>query len=544
MAATERTPLLNPPPQPQSEHSPNSPSPIEYGPLSPSQGLPTSISPRPSFSSSSGAGDLSSSSSQQLSKSPQPVPVKEYTTTQKKLIILTTTLASTFSPLSSNIYYPALNSIARELHVSSGKVNLSITGYMICQALAPQITSPLSDTLGRKPLYIICLSCYIVINIALATSHSFPALLIFRSLQSTAISGTVALSAAVAADLVERHERGRYMAYTGIGNVLAPSLGPVLGGVLVRYFGWRGVFWGLAVGASVVLMAVVLGVPETRGYREQLKGHNHRHSSGDGAAGRVPVKSQSASVLTALKAKPLSSLSILLHPPTIFLLLSNGLVFAAYYAVTAGVPSLFNEIYGLSDMWIGFVFLPAGVGSLVSAVVGGRIVDWNYRRWWEDDKRKGRSGVEDRNIEGLEGESKEFSAERARLQIGAPMTMISALSILTYGLILSRFPPLAVSLFLIFLVSFSVTASYNVMNVLLVDLYYSTPATVMATNNFVRCFLGAASTSLVTPVIVNIGIWRTYGVVAAVIVGVCCPLLKIVYCKGVAWGRGRDDDQA
>ncbi|KAL4800352.1 citrate synthase-like protein [Aspergillus venezuelensis] len=457
-------------------------------------------------------------------------PATEYTPTHKKIIILTTTLASTFSPLSSNIYYPALNGIARELGVSSGEVNLSITGYMICQALAPQITSALSDTIGRKPLYTVCLSFYILANILLANTHSFTALLIFRSLQSTAISGTVALSAAVAADLVERHERGAYMAYTGIGNVLAPSLGPVLGGVLVKYFGWRGVFWGLALGASVVLMAVVLGVPETRGYRERLKGDSQQQSSGYGAVEQVSVKSQSASssLLTSLKAKPLSSLSILLHPPTTFLLLSNGLVFAAYYAVTAGMPSLFNEIYGLSDMWIGFVLLPAGVGSLVSAVVGGRIVDWNYRRWLEHHKRERRSGVEDGNNEGLEGESKESSVERARLQIGVPMTLISALSILTYGLMLSRHPPLAVSLLLIFLVSFSVTASYNVMNVLLVDLYYSTPATVMATNNLVRCFLGAASTALVTPVIGSIGIRRTYGVVATVVVGICCPLLGIL----------------
>lgn len=57
-----------------------------------------------------------------------------FSTTQKRLIILAAALASAFSPLSANIYYPALNSIAKELHVSPSKINLTITTYMVCYA--------------------------------------------------------------------------------------------------------------------------------------------------------------------------------------------------------------------------------------------------------------------------------------------------------------------------------------------------------------------------------------------------------------------------
>lgn len=55
-----------------------------------------------------------------------------FSTTQKRLTILAAALASAFSPLSSNIYYPALNSIAKELHVSPSQINLTITTYMVC----------------------------------------------------------------------------------------------------------------------------------------------------------------------------------------------------------------------------------------------------------------------------------------------------------------------------------------------------------------------------------------------------------------------------
>jgi hypothetical protein len=58
-------------------------------------------------------------------------PYSVFTSTQKRLIILTAALASSFSPLSANIYYPALNSIAKDLRVSPSKINLTITTYMV-----------------------------------------------------------------------------------------------------------------------------------------------------------------------------------------------------------------------------------------------------------------------------------------------------------------------------------------------------------------------------------------------------------------------------
>ena len=54
-----------------------------------------------------------------------------FTTGQKRLIILAASLASSFSPFSANIYYPSLNSIAEDLHVSSAQINLTITTYMV-----------------------------------------------------------------------------------------------------------------------------------------------------------------------------------------------------------------------------------------------------------------------------------------------------------------------------------------------------------------------------------------------------------------------------
>lgn len=74
------------------------------------------------------------------------------------------------------------------------------------------------------------------------------------------------------------------------------------------------------------------------------------------------------------------------------------------------------------------------------------------------------------------------------------------------------------------------------MNVLIVDLYYSTPATAMAANNLVRCSLGAGAAAAVTPLINKLGVQLTYGIVAGNLLAIA-PLLMIVYAKGWSWRR-------
>jgi hypothetical protein len=76
------------------------------------------------------------------------------------------------------------------------------------------------------------------------------------------------------------------------------------------------------------------------------------------------------------------------------------------------------------------------------------------------------------------------------------------------------------------------------MNVLIVDLYYTTPATAMAANNLVRCFLGAATTAAVNPLINIFGTQWTYCAVSGALVAVN-SLLFLVYFKGWDWRRAQ-----
>ncbi|OJJ32490.1 hypothetical protein ASPWEDRAFT_62138 [Aspergillus wentii DTO 134E9] len=474
-----------------------------------------------------------------------PKPAQErysvFTTSQKRLIILTAALASSFSPFSANIYYPSLNSIAKDLHVSSSQINLTITTYMICQGLAPAFMGSLADQAGRRPAYIICFVIYICGNIALALQHSYPALLVLRAVQSCGSSGTVALASAVAADVITSAERGTYMGIASLGNILAPSLGPILGGVLSQYLGWQAVFWFLAIAAVAFFVPLLLFFPETcraivgdgsipsRGWNQSVlncwQGRKRKHICDRNYANSHITQDETPRTKIQFP-NPHATLRLLFRLPTGLVLLANGIVFASYYSVTAGIPSQFKEIYQLGDLGLGLSFIPAGMGSLVSATFNGILVDWNYQRM--SKKVRGEVSPNQKH------DHHDFPIERTRLQIGLPMMMTAAISVGVYGILMALKPPLPVALGFVFVISFCITAAYNVMSVLIVDLYYSTPATAMAANNLVRCFLGAGATAIVHPMIQKWGVTVTYLIVAGVMMGVS-PLLVLVYWRGMQW---------
>nr|ASK38713.1 major facilitator superfamily transporter [Paecilomyces divaricatus] len=480
---------------------------------------------------------------------PQP-PYSVFSPVQKKLIVFTAALASTFSPLSSNIYYPAINSIADELKISPGMVNLTITAYMVFQGLTPAFMGDLSDTAGRRPVYVLCFGIYIVANIGLALQRDFVTLLVLRALQSTGISATVALSNAVAADTVTSAERGMYLGIASLGGILGPALGPTLGGLLSQSLGWRSIFWFLALVAAVFFVLLMLFFPETcraivgngsipppRWNRSLLdcmvgrtRGKQQLNLSPE--ADNAPPKPHQKSRIRV--PNPWSTLRLLFEMPTGLVLLSNGIGYAAYYAVTSTVPTQWNEIYHLNDFQLGLTYIPIGLGTILSAFTNGWLVDWNFQRIARQvGQLPIRNGKQD---------LRQFPIERARLQIAMPSAMLAAASIALYGWVIAAERPIVEALAMLLLIGYLVTASYNVMNVLIVDLHYGKPATATAANNLVRCLLGAGATAGVTPLLDLLGRQWCFCVVGAIYV-ISLPLSGLVYGFGAGWREKRDAER-
>jgi MFS family permease len=127
------------------------------------------------------------------------------------------------SSLTANIYFPLLTLLAKDYSTTIQAINLTITLYVAIQGVAPSIFSPLSDSLGRRPVYLMSFSLYAIASLGLAFSgSSYVALLLLRAMQSMGGSATLSLAYAVVADYTVHAERGRFLS----PMMTATNIGP------------------------------------------------------------------------------------------------------------------------------------------------------------------------------------------------------------------------------------------------------------------------------------------------------------------------------
>lgn len=156
-----------------------------------------------------------SDSSETLPGSPSPsepqAPYHILSYKQKWNLVIFVSLAASFSPLSSNIYFPAIDTISRDLGVNAPLVALTITVYMVIQGIAPSLLGAFSETYGRRLTFAITLTIYTAANLALAFTSNFPMLMVLRGFQAAGSAATISIGAGVIADIACPQERGRFI---------------------------------------------------------------------------------------------------------------------------------------------------------------------------------------------------------------------------------------------------------------------------------------------------------------------------------------------
>ncbi|KAK0666464.1 major facilitator superfamily domain-containing protein [Cercophora samala] len=457
----------------------------------------------------------------------------------KRWIVTMIAFSSFVSPMTANIYFPALVPIARDLDVSVSMINLTLTTYMIFQAIAPTLVGDLADATGRRPAFFICFIIYIFANLGLALQKDFAALLVLRMVQSAGSSGTVALSFAVIADVAVSAERGKYMGIVGAGINIGPALSPVFGGLLAEYLGWPAIFWFCMIYAAVWLVPYALAVPETC-----------RNVVGNGSlpaqswwnmtavdlcrARRRRSKGESLGVArTRQKLRlpnPFNTLKVAFEKDLALLLFYGTLTYLVFILIAATLSTELEAIYHYSDLQLGLCYLPYGVGCCFAAVMQGYILDNNYRRIAR------RIGF---TIDYKRGDDlKNFPIEEARILPACPFLFAGVAAVICYGWVLHFETHVAGPLVLVFLIGLCVTGSFSILNTLLVDLYPEAPATAVAAMNLVRCLFGAGGTAVIEYMLRAMGRGWTFTFWGLVLV-LFSPILWVLTKWGPEWREER-----
>lgn len=465
-----------------------------------------------------------------------------FPTKAKRLIVLSAASASIFAPLSMQIYLPSLTTLVTDFGVSRIKINLTVSVYMIFMAISPMVVGGIADVVGRRPTMLLCFAIYCVSCIMIALCHTYTELMGFRILQSIGASPLIAIASAVVADIVTSAERGSYAALVAVPVIFAPTLGPVIGGLLTQYLGWRSIFYFLLIAGGLGMVGIGCLFPETcrnivgdasakspkryRSVRQIVK--DDRPDYSQSAADEKARLRGKGGLKTLLWISLTSAVRILFTKERFFLLFYVGLVFSGFQAIATELPTQFKAIYGFDSVMIGVMYLPLAGGAMLSTAVFGKQMNKNFRKYAT------RAGI---SIEaGQEVDMNRIDVERARLEITLPSLLISTAGIVCWGWVLEKKTTVAAPCVLLFFMGVGLNGVMATTNALLMDISQSSAGAVMAASNLTRCALGAVASAVVQMMIDKLGQGWAY-VVFGLVFLLFSPMLLVHYFKGLKWRR-------
>jgi DHA1 family bicyclomycin/chloramphenicol resistance-like MFS transporter len=252
-----------------------------------------------------------------------------------------------FGPLTMSIYTPVMPSVGADLGASAESVKLTLTTYMVGFALGQLFYGPLSDRYGRRPVLLGGLVFFTATTFACSLAPSISGLIGLRILQGLGAASGSVLGRALTRDAYSFNEMPLVMSWISLGQNIAPSLAPTVGGFLGEWGTWRATFW--FVGAFGVLLTVValLGLGETNRYRsDRLHLGNLLRGSGEMLRDRHFL----GNVLTL------------------------GFAFAINFGMVAGVPFILQESLGFSPREFGLIVLLSVAGFTAGTFVNNRLI--------------------------------------------------------------------------------------------------------------------------------------------------------------------------
>ena len=171
------------------------------------------------------------------------------------LIAISVMFATFMEVLDTTVVNVSLPHIAGSLSVTIDEATWALTSYLVANAIILPMTGWLASILGRKNLLMMSVVGFTSASFLCGLGPNLASLIVFRILQGATGGALQPLSQAVLLEAFQPHERGKAMGFWGLGIVVAPILGPVLGGWLTDSYSWRWVFYiNIPVGIASIVM--------------------------------------------------------------------------------------------------------------------------------------------------------------------------------------------------------------------------------------------------------------------------------------------------
>ncbi|KAL1878157.1 hypothetical protein Daus18300_002073 [Diaporthe australafricana] len=316
----------------------------------------------------------------------------DYSRKTKWMITTLVAVAATGGPMGSNIFYPSLSDMAVYFKTSETIVNLNVAFYMLSMSIFPLWWSSFSETLGRRTIYVVSFSLFVVFSVLSGISSSVTMLIIFRVLGGGASASVQAVGAGTIADLWEPFERGRAMGIFYLGPLAGPLIAPIVGGALAQNFGWQSTMWFLACFGGLNFLSLVFLLPETLARPKPppapAAGATTNTTTTDDLDRTASLARMSTRQSVAAKTRrgaallrrtfvdPLSCILYLRFPPVALTVGFAAVAFGALYILNISVQANFSaEPYNFSVVVVGLLYIPSSLGYFISSLFGGKWID-------------------------------------------------------------------------------------------------------------------------------------------------------------------------
>ncbi|EFE08956.1 multidrug effflux MFS transporter [Citrobacter youngae] len=249
-----------------------------------------------------------------------------------------------FTSLSTDIYLPAMPTMATDLH---GNVELTITGFLVGFTIAQLIWGPISDHLGRRKPLFIGMVLFIIGSAGCAMSTSITQIVFWRVFQALGACTGPMLARAMIRDLFARTRAAQMLSTLVLVMAIAPIAGPLIGGQIIRLSTWHAVFW-LLVLIGALMFVSLCWLPETLPEEKRVK----------------------ASLTGAFR----NYRSLLANGRFMRYTLSLTSYYVGAYAFITGSPFVYISYYHVDPQHYGWLFALNIVGVMAMSVVNRRLV--------------------------------------------------------------------------------------------------------------------------------------------------------------------------
>ena len=311
-----------------------------------------------------------------------PFALRVYTTTIPALYNFTVTLGS-------SIYAPSVDAVTKRFDISTTVALLGLSLYVLGLAFGPVLAAPLSETFGRRAVYLITLPLAALFTLGAGFSQNFASLAVCRFFAGFLGAPSLAVGAGTNADLWPPVHRAVPSALFLLAPFAGPVVGPIIGGYAAENKGWRWSQW-IILFFSAASLLYSLPMPET--YKKIILQKRAKK------LGIPPPPRTGPMGLAGLKFLLVITLfrpvhMIFTEPIVGFFSLYIGFIFSVLFGLFEAFPIVFEGVYGFSLGKAGLPWLGVFVGVVLATITVIVLDRYCFRKQYELSLREGRGGI-------------------------------------------------------------------------------------------------------------------------------------------------------